>query len=187
MKSSRLALVIFIVVWLIIKIVFLRLGDVETGIYVGVFNNILAMIVLPFLAIKEKYSSPRADAGFLSDVKTALQPSVMFAVIISIGIFIYFSYIDPEYTANRYKDAIELLETQVGDETSFQSLQKENPALSNMSREEYMESQKSNIETIFSVKLYAGGALIALVLAAILYGIAVTLLYRKFLLKKRGQ
>jgi hypothetical protein len=111
----------------------------------------------------------------------------MFAVIISIGIFIYFSYIDPEYTANRYKDAIELLENQVSDEASFEKLQKENPALSNMSREEYLESQKSNFDTIFSVKLYSGGALIALVLAAILYGIAVTLLYRKFLLKKRRQ
>lgn len=162
---------------------FLMNGQTETGFHAGVFVNMSALILLPFLSLRFYHESNPEETSFLDDIKRALRPSMIYAVVITIGIFAYYNYIDPEFTANKYKDAIAVLEESVKDEESYKQLQSNDISLEQINREEYLKRSREGIGFIYSPSVQTGASMLALFLTAIFYSLVVTWFYRLLLAK----
>ena len=173
----------FVLLWFGVKIGFLVNGQSANGFHAGVFINMSALILLPFLSLRFYYSRNAEIRTFLDDLKQALRPTVLYAVLIPIGIFAYYRYIDPEFTANKYRDAIEVLEQSVGDEEQYAALQKEDIGLQNISREEYLKRSTEGIDFIYSPSVQTGASLLALFLTSIFYSLIITWFYRMLIMK----
>jgi len=181
MSKITIALISFIFLWIAVKIGFLVNGQSDSGFHAGVFINMSALILLPFLSLK--FAERNQETSFLDDLKRALRPGMIYAVVITFGIFAYYKYIDPEFTANKYKDAIAILEQSAANDEAYKILQDTDSSLKDLSREEYMKRSSEGIGFIYSASVQTGASLLALFLTTIVYSLFVTWFYRLLLTK----
>jgi len=178
LKLSNTAFAIVLgVIWLLLRILWYALGLGKTGFHLGVLGNMLFLIVIPFRALF--LTRNHGDLGLFADVKEALRPSVVYVVTITGLIFVYYNFADPGYVEALRAEAEQTLVASVPDEASFTAMQKQDPALKGITRDEYLERSRAGLNTIYSPGLQTTFSLVALSIVAAVYGLVITVFFRR--------
>ncbi len=145
--------------------------------------HMLFLIILPIRALF--ITRFRGDLGLLADVKEALRPSVIYVILVTGMIFVYYNFANPEFIRQLRIETEQKLLSSVPDDKSYEAMQKKDPFLRAIDRNEYLEQKRQLHDTIFSLELLIPLSLLSLSVVAAIFGLIVTVffraLYRKYL------
>lgn len=105
-----------IVVWMMVVSVFMKmtvyLANWQFTNYEKVyfFGNLFVMMVGIFFGIRLFKTLVQGKTTFLADIKIGMKVAGMYAVFMSLFVYIYYSYIDPSYFDIKLADQLKLAE-----------------------------------------------------------------------------
>lgn len=182
-RANRLVLS-FVLVWIIIKLAFFMSGERALGFSTGILANIFFILALIATTLHFKYKSVRLeDTTMLEDVRSAMLPAAKYVLFVSLFLFTYYSWIDPDYNADRIAQIVERSELFTEDTKAFHEWKNSDPTLHDITAEEYVDRQKNQAESLNKPTIILGGSLLILTVLALFYSMLVSLLFRKILLK----
>jgi hypothetical protein len=154
--------------WMAFKLILLAYVDFPSVIKFGVMANLLILIILASIA---GLKAP-AELGFVTRVKSVLQPVMLYAVVAAglSGVFYY--QIAAEHTNLQRLEAEQAISEQLGTDESFALWQAEDPGMRTyLKREETQERALEQVSTMFSpftqMSLHLTGLLFAGLLTAL--------------------
>jgi hypothetical protein len=169
--------------WLIIRTVAGEMDLADYEVRIGVFANMLFLVLIPFLTLRREIAQSIEKQPFIVDLRTALRPSILYVVLVSVLIYVYYSFINPEFIASKRAIAEEQLIKHVPDEAAYTLLQSEDPTLKSINREQYLAKNREGFDMFDSRGMQAGGSFVALSFTALIYGLIITVLLRKVLFR----
>lgn len=138
---------------------------------VVIFANMFFILLAMFLALNEVQKARTEPASFVSDIKTCLQTGMLFAVLATIFIFVYYSYLDPTFLERRIDAQMEVLA----------ELTPESEVPEGMTVHEFLEKKKEEVAMAYSAGSYSLMSLAALTFLNFIYAFFLTFLNRKVL------
>ena len=152
------------VVAIIAKLLFFLLNlPQQTMAISAMFTNLLVVLVGSFFAVRH-YKISNATSNIKSEIKAGMRSTTMFALFISLFVYIYYSYIDTHYFPNMIAERV--------------ALAAENPEVD-------LDQVRTTGEMLFSPKIHASITLFGLTIIGAIYSIVLALLMRKFYDPKR--
>ncbi len=177
MKATTKYALVFASLWIILKIVLFQLQLGQDSFIIGIFANLLFILLAIFLSLIELGKQRNQPVSFLTDVKASAQSAMVYAVVIAAFIFVYNSYIDPGFGEARVASIIEFEMAKVEDWDNIKSTL---PAdFQNMTKEEYAAKTREHFEKQYAPIRQATMSLLGLVVTGLLYAFLITFLYRK--------
>lgn len=168
-------------IWIVTKLVMRSLVPIEQNLIIGVMVNILFILLVAVFAVRKKFqTTSKAESTFVDTVKDVTKASVKYALLATVLVGSYYYIISPEEVATKKATAERNLEEVLTPE-SFAEMQAAEPLLENQNYEDFVEQKRTNIEWIYSPFIQITFSLIALIAAAIIYSILITLLWRNIL------
>ena len=163
-------------VWLLIKS-----GLKYTSFYshtyeIGIGLNLLFLPFIVLFAIRPFFKEKRHSGLFIA--KHAMKSGAIYALCVTLGSFLYYKWIDPDFAQNRYDQHIEYVETQLSEEGKFEELKKGNPTLRNMSKEDYLVREKESAQKFNSPLMIATFSLLALMILVLFYSLLMAILFK---------
>lgn len=185
-KIGLIAAVIYIVFEL--AIVFLGYSHNE-NVHVFAFGvNTFTLLVAVAYSVLSEFNIQRAKGkgvSLLHDIKSGLRTVSVYAVIISMFIFSYYNWIDPEYPAIRRQQHLERTQNAKFDEQAIQKMAAAPEMYEGKSIEDLRDTNEAAIDMILqpSFKSIVPISLFSLILLGMLYTFVITGLNRLVLAK----
>lgn len=185
-KIGLIAAVIYIVFEL--AIVFLGYSHNE-NVHVFAFGvNTFTLLVAVAYSVLSEFNIQRAKSkgvSLLHDIKSGLRTVSVYAVIISMFIFSYYNWIDPEYPAIRRQQHLERTQNAKFDEQAIQKMAAAPEMYEGKSIEDLRDTNEAAIDMILqpSFKSIVPISLFSLILLGMLYTFVITGLNRLVLAK----
>ena len=153
---------------------------IYTSIIAFGVNSLLLLIIVAYSIISEYKKTNYAS--FINDIKSGIQTTAIYSVIIALFIFSYYRWINPEYPILRKQHLIEL----VNDEQSMNKLshahKNSNPELyDGKSEGDLIDMQEKNIILIMDSSKALPITLFSLMLLGIFYSFFITAFNRLIL------
>ena len=158
-------------------------GDYDFGRTVGVFSNLLFILLVIFVAIVQSYITERDATSFLYDVKNALGKAMRYVVGVVIISTVYYSFFTNELEIKREKDVIAISQA-LDTEEEIAEIKKQNEMLKDLNRDQIYTSAVERASTFTRVKVISSASFIALTLVSVAYSLLGVFLFRNFLKKK---
>ncbi len=180
--------IIFAFAWIIVKLSFLQLGwTSENHYFVAACLNILGLLLaIAFGLWKNKEQQPIGEeSNALQDIKNAMTSAVVYSVIVSLFIFIYYSSIDDSFFNQKIQEVSTQLQDVISDPQKLKELKSSNQEFEVMTVQEIYDKQMENPKLLFSPKFITTLSLLGLIFMSTLYSILVTIIYRKIIFKNR--
>ncbi|MBL4710723.1 MAG: DUF4199 domain-containing protein [Flavobacteriales bacterium] len=105
-----------IVVWMMVVSVFMKMAVYAANLQftgyekIYFFGNLFVMMVGIFFGIRLFKSIVEGKTTFLADIKTGMKVAGMYAVLMSLFVYAYYTYIDPTYFDLKLADQLKLAE-----------------------------------------------------------------------------
>ena len=171
MRATVKYALIFATLAIVTKIVLWQAGLLNENTSYSGMAYLFYMLLMILLALREhKQREVREKMPFFQDVKTAMQSVALFAVITAAFTYIYYSYLDTDFFANKIQQRMEMAES-----VNLDELEGNVPK----TREEFVQQEKNLSEMIFSPFNHATLTLVGFLIIGGIYSIVVVLLVRK--------
>lgn len=180
MKENTLILICG-ALWLLVKTVLHNFVSMEINTVVGVMLNMLFILIIAIFAINKKVKETTAEGShYLDDLKAVMRATSKYVLlaIVCLGVFNY--GIARDSIIELQQARIQQIEQDYSEE-NFKLQQETNLTLQHMDREEAMTIATERIELFSKWYVQLTLSLIALLLAAILYSVIGSLLWRLML------
>ncbi|NND76976.1 MAG: DUF4199 domain-containing protein [Flavobacteriales bacterium] len=163
-------------VWLLLKA-----GLKYTSFYshtyeIGIGLNLLFLPFIVLFAIRPFFKEKGHSGLFIA--KQGMKSGAIYALCVSLGSLLYYKWIDPEFTQNRFDQHITYVEEQLQEEGRFEELQKDNPTLRNLTKEDYLEKEIESAEKFNSPMMIATFSLLALMILVLCYSLLMAVLFK---------
>lgn len=169
MKPTVKFAVIFFLVYVILKMV-LKIAGLGLELYnLVIFGNMFLIMLAMFLALNVVQKARTEPVSFIADVKTCLQTGMLFAVMATAFIFIYYSYIDPDFLERRTDAQLEVLA----------ELTPESDVPAGMTVHEFIQKKKEEVGMAYNATYYSAMSLAAFTFINFVYAFFLTFLNRK--------
>ena len=105
-----------IVVWMLVVSIFMKMaiyaGNWQFTGYERVyfFGNLFVIMIGVFLGIRLFKAISIEKTGFMADIKAGIKVAGMYAVLMSLFVYLYYSFIDPSYFPLKIEDQLRLLQ-----------------------------------------------------------------------------
>ena len=105
-----------IVVWMLVVSIFMKMAVFAanwqfTGYErIYFFGNLFVIMIGVFLGIRLFKALSPEKTGFMADVKAGIKVAGMYAVLMSLFVYLYYSFIDPSYFPLKIEEQMRLLE-----------------------------------------------------------------------------
>ena len=157
------------------------LVSIEQNLIIGVMVNILFILLIAVFAVRKKFqTTTKVESTFIDTLKDVSKASVKYALLATVLVGSYYYVISTEEVQTKKATAQRNLEEEWTQE-NYAEMQEAEPLLENQDFNEFIEQRQSNIEWIYSPFIQITFSLIALMLAAIIYSILISLLWRNLL------
>jgi len=171
---------IFFTLFVIIKMVLFNLRKNDDWYLAAIFCNILFLLLAIFFTVRSTYKSTNPGSiSYLDVVKTALKPAMLYAVLLSGFVYLYYSKIDSGFTRVRVvettKKAAQFYDIEKQKNTDIELLK--------IPREEYIKKAAQSAEFIYSPFVACTLSMIGLVLMSLLYSIIISWAWKAYLYK----
>lgn len=171
-------------IWSIIKIVFYLRDDAEMGFNVGVMANILFVLLVIVITLWFKYKEVKLiDSSLISDIKDGLRKAMVYLILVSGMMVLYYGVLDKDFLQGRANARIEMERENAMTNEAFEEWKKSDDTLEDISLEQYMSNFEDGIRENYRIKTIVPGALLLMLILSIVYSLLVSLLFRKVLLK----
>lgn len=167
-------------VWIIIKMAFLFLGDADTGYTVGIFANLLFVLALAAWTLWYRYRRiPPRETNLLDDTRAALQRTGLYVALVIGFTFVYHSFIDPDLTERRIQQRLADQRADIDAYPTFEDFLAEHETLdADLTREELMAQQEEGIRSMLNPVINSAFSLIALIMWALVCSLGTAVLFR---------
>lgn len=164
--------IILVFVWLVFKSAMLQFGYESERI--GVILNILFLVIIIFMAVRNL----RKDLAFFEMLKAGMRPAAVYIILITLAIFIYYSWLDPGHMPGVIESNIDAIEQTIDDEGGYEAFAKNHGPLESADRGEYLEKQREGFQMLFSPFARASQSLLALTMLALIYSLMMIGFYK---------
>lgn len=188
MRPSIKIALLFAGIWFAGKMLFFygNLFQDEAGVKVLVMWNILCLLMGMTTGILiEKRREDRAQSTTLGDIKSAMGGGMIYTIIVSTLIYVYYAKIDPSYNERQMAIAEESVRKMLDDPQELARVKKNNPELASLTKEEIFEKGMMNQKAIFSAGSTMTLSLLGMLLLTTINAIILTIIFRRVLFKQR--
>ncbi len=162
MAKIRLVFATGIALWFAIKLYGLGTWTWEQSNQAGIFLNLACVIgIAALLGYEHKDKSP-----FLERWKEIAKAAVLYSVLLSSSMGIWYYIFVPETINQRKAAQLELLEAFVNDSNALNAMYGTNAGLASQSADEIYAQQVATIEVFFSPLFFIGTVLLVWIFAA---------------------
>lgn len=162
MAKIRLLFGTGIAAWFAIKLFGLGTWTWEQSNQAGIFWNLACVTGIAALL---SYVH-RSESTFIQRWKNVAKTTVLYGLVLSCSIGIWYYALVPETISQRKKEQLELLQEFVNDPNALGAVQDSNVALGHQSAEEIFAQQAANLEIFFSPLFFIGTVLMVWIFTA---------------------
>jgi len=180
MKTPVLIGISTAIIWILIRYLayalgFFTFGNPKMFVFLNMFLLTSAVSIGLFIIKKNQ----QEDTNLLLDIKTGMTAAMPHTVIVSCFLFLFYSYIQPEYNQHQ----IEQTRKSLMDKTFLSELRKSNPALENKTDQELLNEGVNQTRQWTSPKFTMIVSLLALLMYSTFNSIIIALIYRGVVFK----
>lgn len=178
--------ILFAFIWMMVKISFLGMGKANDLLVPAVMVNIFLLLSSISVGLY-LYKRKETDEGSaLKDVKNGMATGVIYAILVSIFIYIYYDKIDPDFNKHQIAEQEVLIEKIMKNPKELVKLRASNEAFETMTEKELRLHFKKSLKANYSPKSVSTVSLLAMLLLATVNSIFITAVYRKIVFSKRA-
>ena len=188
MRISLKISILFVIIWFIGKMSFfyLQLFQDEAGVKVQVMWNILCLLMgMTIGTWIEKRRESASENSALNDIKNTMGSGIVYTVLVSFLIYLYYAKIDPGYNERQLAIAEASVNKMLDDPKEMAKIKKNNPDLESLTREEIYEKAIANQKAMFSPGSSMTISLLGMLLLSTVNAIILTVIFRRVLFKQR--
>ncbi len=188
MRISLKISILFVIIWFIGKMSFfyLQLFQDEAGVKVQVMWNILCLLMgMTIGTWIEKRRELASENSALNDIKNTMGSGIVYTVLVSFLIYLYYAKIDPGYNERQLAIAEASVNKMLDDPKEMAKIKKNNPDLESLTREEIYEKAIANQKAMFSPGSTMTISLLGMLLLSTVNAIILTVIFRRVLFKQR--
>lgn len=171
---------IFFALFVIVKMLLFNIQKHDDWYLAVIFCNILYLLLAVFFTIRNVYRGiPPQNTTYLDIVKTALKPGMIYTLLISGFVYLYYNKIDASFTKKRVNETIARA-------SQFYDAEKEkntDPELLKIPKDEYIKKATQSAEFMYSPFVACTLGMIGLVFMSLLYAIIIAWAWKVFLYK----
>ncbi len=188
MRISLKISILFVIIWFIGKMSFfyLQLFQDEAGVKVQVMWNILCLLMgMTIGTWIEKRRELASENSALNDIKNTMGSGIVYTVLVSFLIYLYYAKIDPGYNERQLAIAEASVNKMLDDPKEMAKIKQNNPDLESLTREEIYEKAIANQKAMFSPGSTMTISLLGMLLLSTVNAIILTVIFRRVLFKQR--
>lgn len=188
MRISLKISILFVIIWFIGKMSFfyLQLFQDEAGVKVQVMWNILCLLMgMTIGTWIEKRRESASENSALNDIKNTMGSGIVYTILVSFLIYLYYAKIDPGYNERQLAIAEASVNKMLDDPKEMAKIKKNNPDLESLTREEIYEKAIANQKAMFSPGSTMTISLLGMLLLSTVNAIILTVIFRRVLFKQR--
>ncbi|MBI1836261.1 MAG: DUF4199 domain-containing protein [Flavobacteriia bacterium] len=179
MKITIKTAIIFAFIWMMIKISFLGMGKAHDLLKIAVIINILCLLLSISVGLYLQKRKDTEETSALKDVKNGMGAGVIYTVIVSFFIYLYYSKIDLDFNKHQIAEQEILLEKTINNPSDYKKLKESNESFETMSDKQLKIQIQKNIRATYSPQSVTTVALLGMLLLTTINSIFVTAVYRK--------
>ena len=184
MKPALKSALFFASTWIIIKLLFYTFDAFQADIFFsGLLNNFLLLGAIAVGLYLEKKKEGFGKGTALSDIKNGMIAGAPYTLIVSVFMFFYYRDINPDFTANRLNERMDMIYQSMERPSYVDSLKIQNQDFNVMSNEEIYTQIRQETASAYSPKSLLTLSLLGLIVLGFTYAIFVTIIFRKILLR----
>jgi hypothetical protein len=164
--------IILVFLWAVFKTAMLQFGQDSERI--GVILNILFIVIIIFMAIRKL----KGDYGFFEMIKAGMRPAALYIVLVTIMIFVYYSFLDPGFMPGVVETNMESVQNAIVQEGGFDSFAENHGPLESTNEADYLSKQRETFEMMFSPFARASQSLLALTMLGLFYSLLMVGVYK---------
>lgn len=147
-------------------------------------NSLCLILAISIGLYMHKRKNPQSN--LLGDIKNALSAGLPYTIVISIFIYLFYTYIDPGYTEHKISERITAAEKYIANEDNWNKI-KANPTYETFSKEQFLKAEMESATTFNSPKFVMIVSLLGGLLLGTFYSIFVSVIYRKVMFKEQTE
>lgn len=148
------------------------------------WNILCLLLAMSIGSLIEKRSNSLKEFSALADLKTILGIGLIYSVIVSVLIYVYYAKIDPSYNENQIAQIEMSMEKTLSDKTQLKKFKHERPEFASMSKEEILERSRDSIKAWYQPKTTMIISMLGMLMLSIINALVLTIIYRKVLFRK---
>lgn len=122
---------------------------------------------------------------FMKEIKKAMQAGIVYTIVVSGFLFIYYNNIHTEFFSTIKKEQLDTLQKAIDNPVLLANMRRTNGALELMEPQEMLQERKKQLDQFMSPSFTVVITLMGMMLLSILYSIMTTLIFRKILFRNR--
>ncbi|MBI2259973.1 MAG: DUF4199 family protein [Flavobacteriia bacterium] len=171
-------------VWIIVKWSYHLILPETLNLNFTIFANMLLLTVAVSLGLyKQKKMEGFSSGNLLSDIKNGLTSGVVYALIVSLFILLYYSTINPQLNERQIEESTMMIYKAVNDPKYLEDLKKTQESFEVMNKKQITEELLKGPKNFYNAKATFVISLLSLVLFSTLLSIIISIIYRKILIK----
>ncbi|MFN0030799.1 MAG: hypothetical protein ACKVOR_01420 [Flavobacteriales bacterium] len=174
---------ILAVMWLAARYVARQFMSIENAQSFGVLSNILIIVILIFLAIYNKYKSVGAERPtYFEDFKYCMKVAMNYVIGAIAAILLYYGLLTRDIDDKR-QSSMEAFAIAISTDDGLAQCKVQWPQYALKTREQILDSKRSDVETFLSVQVQVIGGLLALTMVSIVYALLAVFFWRSIVRK----
>ncbi len=179
-KNNQVPIPIFFaVIWILFRVLLYNF-NIPSEEKIGVFGNILAILLVCLGSLNRKVASEKKLERYAVNFKFCLRNAGIYIILTTIYIFIHYKYVNPSYLKNKETTRIEQELAK-----DWDTIKANTPTLKNMdiTKEEYEERVRGAAKSLSSLSLNVSLYFLLLFFMSLLFSILVPIFYKKIVLR----
>lgn len=185
--STKIAL-LFAGIWFLGKYCFFYFQALQTSEQypIQVMWNILCLLLAMSIgSLIEKRRENTSEGTALGDIKSILRIGMIYTVIVSGLIYLYYAKIDPAYNEHQIAVIQESMKKMVDDPVQLEKFRSERPEFAASTKEEIIQKSSESIRNWYNPTSVMTISLLAMLMLSVLNSLILTVIYRRILFKSR--
>jgi hypothetical protein len=187
MRPSVKVALIFVGIWFLGKMSFFwfQFFQEPDGVKFMVMWNILCLLLgMTIGTLLEIKNEDRSQSTALGDIKKAMTGGMLYAVLVSSLLYVYYAKIDPGFNKQQIETGMENDKKYISNPKNLAKI-KEDPQYESKSTEEILRERLDSYKEAYSAGTTMTMSLLGLMVLCTINAIVVTVVFRRVLFKQR--
>ena len=179
MNTGKLWSVAGALIWLVFKFFSTGFLNWEDSAMAGTFLHMLILLALAVISgLKEDIGASKHAETFLDALVKVLRPTFRYVLTGVLAAGAWYFWINADALQSRKAEQAARIEEALGSDEAFEATLQNAPELIGVDRQTVYENQLETLELYYSAPFHLGFALLGLAVAALMFSLVVTVLWR---------
>lgn len=150
------------------------------------WNILCLLLAMSIGSLIEKRREIRSESSALGDIKSILKIGMIYTLIVSGLIYLYYAKIDPAYNETQIATIEESMKKMVDDPVQLKKFRADRPEFEASSKEEILSKSSSNIRNWYNPTSVMTISLLGMMMLSVINSLVLTIIYRRLLFRQPG-